>query len=194
MPVAPDAVLQDQEGRPMLRFERLLQHPPERVWKALTEPGELSGWHPTPARFEASPGGKVSYLSAEEVRTMSALRDPPEMPDGEVTEYDPPRVLAHTWGEDELRWELRPHERGCLLVLLHTFDDRFKAARDAAGWHLCLDALSTVLDGVPRPEEKDAEGLPWGWPELNSGYEERFGIPPERATPPPTEAVDEPSH
>jgi len=41
-------------------------------------------------------------------------------------------VPAHTWGEDELRWELRPHEDGCVLVLTHTFDDRFKAARDAA--------------------------------------------------------------
>jgi hypothetical protein len=34
MPVAPEAILQDQEGRAMLRFERKLAHPPERVWRA----------------------------------------------------------------------------------------------------------------------------------------------------------------
>ncbi|SRR6266511_704169 len=185
MPVVPDAVLQDREGRPTLRFERVLRHPPERVWRALTEPDELAGWHPTPARFEPAPGGKVSYLSAEEVRAMKERRDPPEMPDGEVTEYDPPRALAHTWGEDELRWELQPHDDGCLLILTHSFEDRFKAARDAAGWHVCLDALSTVLDGASKPEESDSEGLPQGWRELNSVYEERFGIPPDKATPPP---------
>jgi uncharacterized protein YndB with AHSA1/START domain len=185
MPVAPEAVLQDQEGRPMLRFERVLGHPPERVWRALTEPDELVGWHPTPARLESTPGGRVSYLPLEEVRAMSERRDPPEMPEGEVIEYDPPRVLAHTWGEDMLRWELRPHQEGCLLVLIHTFDDRLKAARDAAGWHLCLEALSLVLDGTPRPEEAHGERIPEGWRELNSAYEERFGIPPEKATPPP---------
>jgi hypothetical protein len=35
---APEAILQDEEGRSVLRFERLLRHPPERVWRALTEP------------------------------------------------------------------------------------------------------------------------------------------------------------
>jgi hypothetical protein len=107
------------------------------------------------------------------------------MPDGEVTDYDPPLVLGHTWGDDHLRWELRPHDEGCLLVLTHTFDDRFKAARDAAGWHLCLDALGSSLDDTKAPSAEDGERLPGGWQELNRAYERRFGIPPEKATPPP---------
>ena len=57
MPVAPDAILQDQEGRAVLRFERKLAHPPERVWRALTERGELTGWHPTPFEIEPEAGG-----------------------------------------------------------------------------------------------------------------------------------------
>jgi uncharacterized protein YndB with AHSA1/START domain len=175
MPVA-DAILQDQEGRSVLRFERTLRHPPERVWTALTEPGEQQSWHPTPFELEPVVGGTVAYRAEGEA---------PEMPDGEVTEYDPPRVLGHTWGEDRLRWELRPHDDGCVLVLTHTFEDRFKAARDAAGWHLCLDGLSDVLDGAPPPRGDDAELIPDGWRELNAAYEERFGIPPEKATPPP---------
>jgi uncharacterized protein YndB with AHSA1/START domain len=194
MPSAANAVLRDEEGRSVLRFERVLPHPPERVWRALTEPGELSAWHPTPFEVDRAPDGSmVRYLPEGDV---------PDMPDGEVSEYEPPRVLAHAWGEDHLRWELRPHDRGCLLVLAHTFDDRFKAARDAAGWHLCLDALSSLLDGEtpglfarrlgrtegPEPaalSETDATGTPQGWQELNREYEERFGIPPDKATPPP---------
>ena len=35
MPAAPDAILQDQEGRTVLRFERTLRHSPERVWRAI---------------------------------------------------------------------------------------------------------------------------------------------------------------
>jgi uncharacterized protein YndB with AHSA1/START domain len=175
MPVAPEAVLQDQEGRAVLRFERVFQHPPERVWRALTEPGELSAWHPTP--FELEPEARtVSYLPEGDV---------PDMPDGEVTEYEPPRVLGHAWGEDWLRWELRPHDGGCLLVLTYTFEDRFKAARDAAGWDVCLARLSSLLDGA-QPEKKEAERQ--GWRELNSAYERRFGIPPDKATPPPAAA------
>jgi hypothetical protein len=30
------ATLEEVDGRPALRFERALPHPPERVWKALT--------------------------------------------------------------------------------------------------------------------------------------------------------------
>jgi uncharacterized protein YndB with AHSA1/START domain len=169
-----DAILQDEQGRAVLRFERTLGHSPERVWRALTESDELSGWHPSPFELEPSVGGTVTYHDVDEA---------PEMPDGEVTEYDPPRVLGHTWGEDELRWELRPHDDGCLLILTHTFDDRFKAARDAAGWHLCLDALASTMDAGEA--QRDIRRIPEGWPELNRAYEERFGIPPEKATPPP---------
>lgn len=171
-----DAVLQDEHGRTVLRFERSLAHPPERVWRFLTEPGALSRWHPTPFELE---GQRVSYLSSGDV---------PGMPEGEVTEYDPPRVLAHTWGEDELRWELQPRGDGCLLVLTHTFDDRFKAARDAAGWHLSLDALAASLEGSERASGEDSGGLPLGWRELNRAYEERFGISADKATPPPGRA------
>jgi hypothetical protein len=39
-----DGVLEKKEGKDVLRFERHLAHPIERVWAALTEPGELVGW------------------------------------------------------------------------------------------------------------------------------------------------------
>jgi uncharacterized protein YndB with AHSA1/START domain len=171
-----DAILQDEKGRPMLRFERTLRHPPERVWEALTERADLFAWHPTPFELERFVGGAVTFLPAD---------DAPEMPPGEVKEYDPPRAFSYTWDEDLLRWELSPHDDGCQLVLTHTFDDRFKAARDAAGWHVCLMALEAALDGRKAPGTREGERIPHHWPELNSAYERRFGIPHEKATPPP---------
>jgi uncharacterized protein YndB with AHSA1/START domain len=172
----PNATLTDEVGRTVLRLERVLRHPPERVWNALTEPKAQASWHPTPAEFEPAVGGMVRF---------SAEGGVPDMPDGEVTEWDPPRVLAHTWGEDRLRWELRPHDDGCLLILTQIFEDRMKAARDAAGWHLCLDSLVAALDGAPVERSSESEGPPEDWKELNRAYEKRFGIPPEKATPPP---------
>ena len=74
-----------------------------------------------------------------------------------MTAYEPPHLLAYSWGEDHLRWELEPRDGGTRLVLTHTFDDRLKAARDAAGWDLCLDALATSLSGgdaPPLPESR----------------------------------------
>ena len=169
------AVLQERGGRYVLRFQRTLPHTRERVWRALTERGELDAWHPTPFELEPREDGRVSFAEGP---------GRPAMPEGRVLCYEPPRLLAYTWGEDELRWELSPHAEGCLLRLTHIFDDRFKAARDAAGWHLCLDTLAGVLDGVARPDAGEA-GDPGEWRELNGEYERRFGIAPEQATPPP---------
>jgi hypothetical protein len=72
-----------------------------------------------------------------------------------------------------------------LLILVHTFDDRLKAARDGAGWHVCLDALAAELDGEPDPPGSDPDA-PGPWTSLNTAYQERFGISAEEATPPPS--------
>jgi uncharacterized protein YndB with AHSA1/START domain len=175
MPAA-DATLEERDGRPTLRFERVLRH----VWRALTEPEEEFAWHPTPARFEPRVGGLVEYVPGGHVA---------DLPDGEVTDYDPPRLLGYTWTADgaesnHLRFELRPHDEGSVLILVHGFDDRLKAARDGAGWHVCLDALADSLEG-PGPPPQHGSDSPGRWPALNGSYQEKFGISPEEATPPP---------
>ncbi|HEX3736673.1 MAG TPA: SRPBCC family protein [Solirubrobacterales bacterium] len=175
------ATLEEVDGRPALRFERTLPHPPERVWQALTDTEEMFAWHPTPAEFEPWVGGRVAWHPDGHIA---------DLPDNEVTDWDPPRLLGYTWAKegerpDHLRWELRPHDDGCLLILVHTFDDRLKAARDGAGWRICLDALTGELEGRPRRPSADHD-QPGPWPELNAAYQERFGISPEEATPPPS--------
>jgi uncharacterized protein YndB with AHSA1/START domain len=170
------AVLERRGDRWALVFERVLPWPPERVWQALTAREELEHWHPTPFRIE--PRGRVEFRAPRQVSDMGP---------GRVLECDPPRVLAHTWFEDELRWELSEEgSGGCRLRLVHTFDDRYKAARDGAGWHLCLQALQEALEGTPHARGGEQERhIPDGWSELNDEYQRRFEIPPELATPVP---------
>jgi uncharacterized protein YndB with AHSA1/START domain len=180
---SPNGKLEDVDGRPALRFERTLAQEPERVWRALTDPGEQEAWHPMPARFEGGEGGRATFVEHDAIGPIG---------DGRITAYEPPRLLGYTWGvdgegePDHLLWELRPHDQGTLLVLVHTFDDRLKAARDGAGWHVCLDSLDASLGG-PEAAGPDADGRT-PWQRLNGDYQERFGISAEEATPPPSRA------
>ena len=92
------------------------------------------------------------------------------------------RELSHT---RERVWRALTERGGCRLTLEHSFADRFKAARDGAGWHLCLTALDALLDGAEAPAKGSARELPEGCRELNESYQRRFGIRPEEATPVP---------
>jgi hypothetical protein len=53
-----DGTFEKRDDRYVLRFERRLRHPIERVWAALTEPGELVGWL-AEAEIELVEGGRV---------------------------------------------------------------------------------------------------------------------------------------
>ena len=49
-------VLDHPEGRPALRFTRRLAHPPEKVWRALTEPELIAHPRARGPRHPAVPG------------------------------------------------------------------------------------------------------------------------------------------
>jgi uncharacterized protein YndB with AHSA1/START domain len=169
------------DGRYVLRFERDLAHRPERVWRALTEPGELSQWFPTAIEGERALGAKIRFVFREPAPRAADMpellsRDPEDL-DGEFTEFDPPHVLAYTWGDEDLRWELEPTAGGCRLTFIHTFTERSgiphpagprkKAARTAAGWEICLASLEALLDDNAPPAAE--------FPFFYSRYTENFG-------------------
>ncbi|MFJ8818393.1 SRPBCC domain-containing protein [Amycolatopsis thermoflava] len=60
------------DGLAALVFERHLKHPPEKVWQALTEPGELATWFPVHVldfavhvlRFAAERGAPAAVRAA----------------------------------------------------------------------------------------------------------------------------------
>ena len=100
-----------------------------------------------------------------------------------MLEFDPPTVMEMSWGGDRLRIEVRPDGDGTLLTVTDTFGELGKAARDAAGWHECIDRLAADLEGDALPD--------WGsvWRAVNPVYQEHFG--PEASTIGPPEGREE---
>jgi uncharacterized protein YndB with AHSA1/START domain len=159
-------VQQVDDGRWQLRFTRTLPHPADKVWRAITEPEQLAKWFPTTIEGERTTGAALRY-------SFPGGQAPPM--DGEMLAFEPGSVMELRWGPDALRMELRAVPEGTEFTLLHTFEERGKAARDAAGWHVCLDALVAALGGsAVSPGDMAA------WGEVHPRYVESFG--PEAAT------------
>ncbi len=157
------------DDRPTLFFERRLAHPVEAVWRAVTEPDELAHWFPCEVEVDLRLGGPMRF-----VFEAMALPDTASTMLGEVTELDPPTRFSFLWGDDHLHFALEPIEDGdaCLLRFTVELDSRDKAARDGAGWHLCLDALERRLDG----DEAQRPDPPERWRDYYEEYQQR-GFP-----------------
>jgi uncharacterized protein YndB with AHSA1/START domain len=154
-----EGILEQINDQWRVRFTRALPHPPEKVWRALTEPEHLTNWFPTEIIGERVAGAMLKFEFRD--------NEGPAF-EGTMVTFDPPRVLEFFWGEDLLRFELEPTEQGTVLTLTDTLEELGKAARDAAGWHYCLNRFDFVLEG--RPREGDDS-----WKQLNDMYIERFG-------------------
>jgi uncharacterized protein YndB with AHSA1/START domain len=90
--------------------------------------------------------------------------------EGRITELDPPRKLAITWGNTGgVSIELEPRGDDVLLTLIHRrVTDRAILLRVSAGWHTHLDILVARLTGT--------QPLPFwdGWSRLQKEYERRM--------------------
>jgi uncharacterized protein YndB with AHSA1/START domain len=154
----------DRSGeRWRVRFVRRLPHPPELVWRAVTEPEHLAAWFPQQIVGERRAGARLRFVTGGD-----------ETFEGEMLVFDPPSVMELTWGGDVVRIEVAPDGAGSVLTLTDTFSDLGKAARDAAGWHECLERLVRALDG------RAPAGLGETWKAVHPRYVERFG--PDAAT------------
>ncbi|MDX3005378.1 SRPBCC family protein [Kribbella solani] len=143
--------LSSESGRTVLRMRRELPHPVEKVWRAITEPKQLSGWFPAAVEAELRLDGPMVFSFPGEPGAPVALQTT-----GVIRAYDPPTLLEYTWGEELLRWELTPTDAGCTLHLTATYDDRPGSGSFAGGWTLCFDALQRVLgDTVPEQDYRE---------------------------------------
>ena len=130
-------------SRPGVRLERRLADPPSIVWAAITDREQLRSWFPcdvivTGGRWRV--GATITFVFPSEVVDLTLH--------GEVLAVDEPRTLAFTWGEETLRLELRPDGEGTRLLLIDELPASI-AARNAAGWDICLDRLAGL---TPPPE------------------------------------------
>jgi uncharacterized protein YndB with AHSA1/START domain len=132
--------------------------PPERVFRALTDPAQLIRWWSDAAcqtsawemdarlggtwRFEASdPSGKTVVNGVSVFKAY-----------GEITAFDPPRVLAYTWlgnwhdhpeQRSTARWELSATRTGTRVKVTHSGLAGQPVARKdyAGGWPGLLELL-----------------------------------------------------
>ncbi len=140
-----------------VRFERQLAHSREKVWRVLTKPEMLKQWFPQEVEGEWIVGAKLRFVMKTEDFH------------GEVLEVVPLRLLAYRWGESVLRCELIAEGDACRLIFSESFEDGSIAARDAAGWEMCLSNLEAVLvERTPTEFEMDA------WRVLFNRYVAKF--------------------
>jgi uncharacterized protein YndB with AHSA1/START domain len=144
--------LVEHDDRPAVRFRRTYSHPAARVWAAITESSELERWFPSRVEMERHAGGRISFSGDPNMPVMT----------GTVLIYEAPRRLAFTWGGSELHLEVEPQgEQRCVLTLTEVLDARNAAARNAAGWQVCLAELGKHLAGLAADGPHSATAESW---------------------------------
>ena len=131
-----------------LLFIRTLDQPAAEVWAALTEPKRLSAWFPFVVEGECAPGATLRFVPRD--RSGEGF-------EGVVVTCDRPHRFEFRWADGEdVRFDLESLGARTLVTLVNTIDDVGKAAREAAGWHVTLDALAADLAGR-EPEPPSSE-------------------------------------
>lgn len=154
------------DGEATLMFRRSLNHPPAKVWRALTRPKEQIEWMPFVAdRDIAAVGPFMLRMTDREGAEESAA---------EVLAAEPARLLRYRWGDDVLTWELEPDGDGTRLTLRHLTRVPDQIASFAAGWHICIDVLARFLAGRPIGAIVGDDALNHGWTKLNEAYAARL--------------------
>ncbi|MFD0003109.1 SRPBCC family protein [Streptomyces sp. NPDC127178] len=147
------------DGRPAVRFSRTYDHPVERVWQFVTDADELAHWFPSRAEIELRPGGTVKFSGDPNMEDST----------GRVIAVDAPRHLSFEWGGDEVHFDLEALDEGrTRFTLTNVLVAENTAARNGAGWEVCLAALDAHARGERFEEPHAGAGAPWK--EFYDGY------------------------
>ncbi|EJV64923.1 SRPBCC family protein [Bacillus wiedmannii] len=139
------AVIDKQGNEYVVQFERYFSYSIEEVWSVLTENSKLKKW--------------MSNLQIESLKIGGIIKF--DMMDGsfiniDILECQLNSVLEFTWDKDRVRFEIHKDENCTLLLLkeyIHELTDH--TPKDIAGWHICLDLFSSVLEGEEKEFSKD---------------------------------------
>lgn len=158
----------------VLRLERLLPGPVERVWSYLTQSEMRRQWLAS-GEMDLRPGAEFEFVWRND-----ELTDPPgARPEGmsaenrmvcKILDVEAPHRLFISWGvQSDVLFELTAQGSNTLLTITH----RRPPTRDvllsvSAGWHAHVDVLAAKLASV-RPDPH------WdNWVRLRAEYETLF--------------------
>lgn len=100
-----------------LIFEVIYRHPPERVWRALTDPAALAAWL-MPNDFAPVVGRRFTFRAPPQPWFDGVVQC-------EVLSVDPPRRLSYSWQGGPMRapttvtWIIDPAPEGSRVRLVH---------------------------------------------------------------------------
>jgi uncharacterized protein YndB with AHSA1/START domain len=141
-----DKTVPSQTGT--LSFEIELRHPPEKVWRALTDPSLLAEWLLPVIGFKLTPGAKFTF-------------EAPPQPgwDGVVhcrlIESEPHKRLSYSWVVGDMdtvvAFALHQTEAGTRLSIVHsgfTPSQKHNAAGARYGWNMMSGRLVELLSKI----------------------------------------------
>jgi uncharacterized protein YndB with AHSA1/START domain len=133
-----------------IAFEVDLKHPPEKVWRALTEPSLLAEWLLPTVGFDLKPDAEFM------------LKAPQAYPgwDGTVNcrfvEIEPLRKLKYTWNvpflETVVTFTLKPTPAGTHLTIVQSgfkADQKRESGGARYGWRMMGERLEDLLGRMP---------------------------------------------
>ena len=143
--------------------------PPERVFKAISDAGELERWFTSPEcpvkfwKMDARLGGQYSYATEKGSIVVNGVNE--FECHGEIVECDPPRLLVYTWignWHDDprirtvVRWELTPQINGTHVRVTHSGLSNLPVARKdyTGGWPGVVEQLKKFVE---RQRERSEE-------------------------------------
>ncbi|HEY2455674.1 MAG TPA: SRPBCC domain-containing protein [Candidatus Acidoferrum sp.] len=128
-------------------IEKEFPHPPERVWRALTQGSLIKEWL-MDNDFQPVVGHKFSFRSTPVPNWDGVIHS-------EVLIVEPNKKLSYTWAtlglESLVSWTLAPTSTGTLLRMEHS---GFASDQDAAykgatyGWRNFIGGLEKVVAGL----------------------------------------------
>ncbi len=132
-----------------LAFELELNHAPEKVWRALTDPSLLAQWLLPAIGFQLDPGATFTFQA-------------PPLPgwDGvvncRVVEIEPERKLTYAWVVGDIdtivTFTLTPTTSGTRLLLVQSgfkADQRHNFGGARYGWKMMGGKLVELLNNIP---------------------------------------------
>ncbi|MGB3182956.1 MAG: SRPBCC family protein [Cyclobacteriaceae bacterium] len=133
----PGQVHKEKDGFKVI-FRRILNHPIEKIWEAITDPNKLKVWF-TDFTMELRENSDLKIRFRDEAGTVTT---------GKVLEVKPPHRLAWTWEGKLAEWDLEETAPGkCRLIFTYSkLSDKY-IVDSTGGFHTLIERLTAYLEG-----------------------------------------------